>query len=135
MTPVQIEHVQSTWAMIKPISDKAAALFYGRLFELEPKYKSLFSGDITEQGTKLMQMLGAFDEFERAMVRERTRAGIQAARAAGKKIGGSQPKLSPEQQATALELVEAGRSQAEVARLFGVHRSTISRLVRVSRAA
>ena len=59
MTPVQIEHVQSTWAMIKPISDKAGALFYGRLFALEPKYKSLFSGDITEQGTKLMQMLGA----------------------------------------------------------------------------
>ncbi len=59
MTPEQIEHVQKTWAMVKPISDKAAELFYGRLFELEPKYKSLFSEDMTEQGTKLMQMLGA----------------------------------------------------------------------------
>ena len=59
MTPEQIEHVQKTWAMVKPISDKAAELFYGRVFELEPKYKSLFSEDMTEQGTKLMQMLGA----------------------------------------------------------------------------
>ena len=59
MTPEQIEHVQKTWTMVKPISDKAAALFYGRLFELEPKYRSMFSDDMTEQGTKLMQMLGA----------------------------------------------------------------------------
>src|SRR4051812_34483629 len=47
-------------------------------------------------GRMLMQMLGSFAEFERAMVRERTRAGLKAAAARGRK-GGRQPKLTPEQ--------------------------------------
>ena len=44
-------------------------------------------------GRMLMQMLGSFAEFERAMVRERTRAGLNAAAARGRK-GGRQPKLT-----------------------------------------
>src|SRR4051794_37268043 len=47
-------------------------------------------------GRMLMQMLGSFAEFERAMVRERTRAGLKAATARGR-TGGRQPKLTPEQ--------------------------------------
>jgi DNA invertase Pin-like site-specific DNA recombinase len=43
----------------------------------------------------LTQMLGSFAEFERAMVRERTRAGLKTAAARGRK-GGRQPKLTPE---------------------------------------
>ena len=57
MTPHQIELVQSSWEKVKPISDQAAALFYGRLFELDPSLKSLLKGDMTEQGKKLMQTL------------------------------------------------------------------------------
>ena len=41
----------------------------------------------------MMQMVGAFAEFERAMLRERTRAGLVAAREEGR-IGGRRPKLS-----------------------------------------
>ena len=59
MTPEQKQVVQSTWKMVVPISDKAAELFYGRLFQLDPSLKPLFKTDITEQGKKLMQMLGA----------------------------------------------------------------------------
>ena len=57
MTPEKIELVQSSWAKIKPISEKAAELFYGRLFELDPSLKPLFKGDIKEQGRKLMATL------------------------------------------------------------------------------
>lgn len=57
MTPRQVDLVQTTWAKVEPISDQAAALFYGRLFELDPELKPLFKSDIKEQGKKLMQMI------------------------------------------------------------------------------
>ena len=58
MTPEQIELVKSTWSTVETISDTAAELFYGRLFELDPSLKELFKGDMAEQGKKLMQMIG-----------------------------------------------------------------------------
>lgn len=57
MTPHQIELVQMSWNKVKPISDQAAELFYGKLFELDPSLKSLFKGDMKEQGKKLMATL------------------------------------------------------------------------------
>ena len=57
MTPEQIELVQSSWAKVKTISEKAAELFYGKLFELNPDYKALFPSDMVEQGRKLMAMI------------------------------------------------------------------------------
>lgn len=57
MTPKQIELVQTTWEKCVPIADQAAALFYGKLFELDPKLKPLFTSDIKEQGKKLMTMI------------------------------------------------------------------------------
>jgi nitric oxide dioxygenase len=49
--------VQTTFAEVKPISDQAADLFYGRLFEIAPSVKPLFKGDMREQGRKLMGTL------------------------------------------------------------------------------
>jgi nitric oxide dioxygenase len=43
--------------LVAPTS-QAAALFYGRLFEIAPAVKSLLRGDMTEQGCKLMATLG-----------------------------------------------------------------------------
>lgn len=57
MTPTQVQLVQTTWEKVVPISDTAAALFYGKLFELDPSLKPLFTSDIKEQGKKLMQMI------------------------------------------------------------------------------
>ena len=57
MTPNQIELVQQSCIKVVPISDKAAALFYGRLFEIAPDVMLLFHGDMTEQGRKLMTTL------------------------------------------------------------------------------
>lgn len=68
MTPEQTVLVKSSWEKVLPISDKAAELFYGRLFELDPDLKSLFKGDMEEQGRKLMRMIStavaALDRLE-----------------------------------------------------------------------
>lgn len=57
MTPEKIKLVQGSWAKVKPISEKAAELFYGKLFELNPAYRELFPEDMVEQGRKLMAMI------------------------------------------------------------------------------
>ena len=54
-----IRDVQSSWKMVEGIAPQAAALFYSNLFEADPSLKSLFKGDMAEQGKKLMQMIGA----------------------------------------------------------------------------
>jgi len=58
MTPGQIELVQASWREVMPIADAAAQIFYTRLFTLDPSLKSLFRGDMKEQGRKLMTMIG-----------------------------------------------------------------------------
>ena len=80
-------------------------------------------------GRMMMQMLGAFAEFERAMLRERTKAGLESARRQGR-IGGRRPKLRPQQQAEIIKMVSRGRrTAADAARLFNVHPATVSRLL------
>lgn len=57
MTPQQKTLVQTSFAKVAPIADEAAALFYQRLFDMDPSLRPLFKGDMTEQGRKLMAML------------------------------------------------------------------------------
>ena len=57
MTPEQVTLVQTSWEKVVPIADKAAELFYGKLFETDPALKPLFKGDMAEQGKKLMTMI------------------------------------------------------------------------------
>lgn len=57
MTPENIALVRSSWQQVLPIKDTAAQLFYGQLFELDPSLRSLFKGDMIEQGRKLMAMI------------------------------------------------------------------------------
>src|SRR5258706_7153093 len=49
--------VKTTFRKIVPISEKTVKSFYDRLFELDPAARSLFRGDIRDQGRKFMQML------------------------------------------------------------------------------
>jgi hemoglobin-like flavoprotein len=58
MTPDQVALVQDSFAKVAPIADQAAAMFYGRLFEIAPEVKPLFHGDMAEQRKKLMTTLG-----------------------------------------------------------------------------
>jgi len=57
MTPEQVALVQGSFAKVAPIADKAAQLFYGRLFEIAPSVRPLFPADMTEQSRKLMATL------------------------------------------------------------------------------
>ena len=57
-TEREIELVRETWAAASKDPAAASALFYGKLFEVAPGVKPLFTGDMKEQGLKLMQMIG-----------------------------------------------------------------------------
>jgi nitric oxide dioxygenase len=58
MTPEQVHLVKSSFAKVAAIKDQAAALFYRRLFELDPGLRPLFRGDMAAQGARLMAALG-----------------------------------------------------------------------------
>ncbi|MDA0753011.1 MAG: globin family protein [Verrucomicrobia bacterium] len=57
LTNEEVQMVQSSWGKCVPIANKAAELFYGKLFELDPSLQQLFKGDMKEQGKKLMTMI------------------------------------------------------------------------------
>ena len=83
----------------------------------------------TPAGRMMMQMVGSFAEFERAMIRERTSAGLAAARAEGR-VGGRRKKLDEAKRREIAESVTAGRkTSAEMARLYNVSQPTVSRIV------
>jgi len=82
----------------------------------------------TATGKAMMRMVGVFAEFERDLIRERTRAGLEQARKEGR-VGGRPPRLNEKQRREAMRMIKAGRkTKAEIARLFDVHPSIISRL-------
>ncbi len=83
-------------------------------------------------GRMMMQIVATFAEFERAMLQERTRAGLEVARRQGR-VGGRSPKLKEHQRQEISQLIHSGQlTPAAVARLFGVHRSTVTRLLQRS---
>jgi len=80
-------------------------------------------------GRMMMQIVGAFAEFERAMLHERTSNGLDAARKEGR-IGGRRRILKENQEKEIVQLVNSGqKTGADAARLFNVHPSTVSRLL------
>ena len=59
-SPIEPRHktlVQGTFTQVEAIADTAAELFYNRLFELDPKIRPMFKGDMKDQGRKLMSTL------------------------------------------------------------------------------
>lgn len=83
----------------------------------------------TPAGRMMMQMVGSFAEFERAMIRERTNAGLAAARQEGR-IGGRRPKLNKDQRQDIIDnIISDRRSGAQMARLYNVSEATVSRIV------
>ncbi|ESR26812.1 globin family protein [Lutibaculum baratangense] len=57
MTPGDIELVKTSFQAIVPMKEAAAALFYKRLFEIDPALRDLFPADMAGQGLKLMTAL------------------------------------------------------------------------------
>ena len=62
MTPTEIALVQSSFRKIVPIAEQAAALFYARLFELDPELRTWFRGDMREEGRNLIVMMAGLDK-------------------------------------------------------------------------
>ena len=90
----------------------------------------------TPTGRLVFHILGAIDEFQRELIVEGTREGLESARARGR-VGGRKRKLSPSQVATARRMYEAkgpdGKRQhtvQEIAEAFGVSRPTIYEALR-----
>ncbi len=82
-----------------------------------------------------MQMVGSFAEFERAMIRERTSAWLAVARAEGR-MGGRRMKLNVAKRHEIAESIISGRkSGAEMARLYSVSQTTVSRILAAHRSA
>lgn len=88
------------------------------------KENLVFSGDNNPMHKLMFQMMGAFAEFERSMIRERQREGIAAARKLGKRIG-AKPKLSPEQISEITRRVAAGEQKKVLAQEFCISRQTL----------
>lgn len=81
----------------------------------------------TPAGSMLLQIIGAFAEFERNMIRERTRAGLAAARARGTKLGRARA-LTPAEEAAVVRQVRNGiATKSSLARQYGCHVSSIKR--------
>ena len=88
----------------------------------------------TSAGRMMMHIIGSFAEFERAMLKERTKSGLDAARKEGR-IGGRRPKLSELQRKEILSLVSSGqKTAAEAARLFAISPATVSRMISSTRS-
>lgn len=83
-----------------------------------------FTGDDSPMSTLLLSMLGAVAEFERSMIRERQREGIELAKAKGV-YKGRKPALTDEQTVEVLERLAGGEHPADLAREFGVSRATV----------
>lgn len=78
--------------------------------------------------TLMLQMLGAFAEFERTLIRERQREGIQAAKAQGKKLG-APTKLSVDQSTELRTRALSGEDKSKLAREFGISRPTLYKVL------
>jgi DNA invertase Pin-like site-specific DNA recombinase len=92
-------------------------------------FRSLTEGmDTTTSGGKLIfSIFGALAEFERSLIRERTVAGLAAARARGR-VGGRPPVMTPEKVTVARQLYDARELKVEeIAQTLGVSRKTIYR--------
>lgn len=93
------------------------------------EFKSLQDNiDTSSSGGRLIfHIFASLAEFERDLIRERTHAGLEAARARGR-VGGRPPALSPDGVATARRLYESRTvTVAEIGRMLGVSRSTVYR--------
>src|SRR5260221_12311458 len=93
--------------------------------------------DTTTPGGKLIfHMMGALAEFERDLIRERTNAGLEAARARGRKGGRPTVMRTPAKVALALRLVEDSKhSIDDICSTLGISRSTLYRYVREAKKA
>jgi len=103
----------------------------GELESLDVAFVSLDDGIDTQTaaGRLFMQIRGAFAEYEAGLIRERTLAGLEAARRRGKKLG-RPPVMDATQVARARRMKAAGRSVRYIADVLEISRATVHRAVK-----
>ena len=115
--------------------DRSLKDLIARITELNDRtigFKGLTENiDTTTSGGKLIfHIFGALAEFERDIIKERTNAGLEAARARGKR-GGRPKALSPERIKLARRLyADTSTSVAEICKMLGISRHTLQRYVK-----
>lgn len=98
----------------------------GATVEFVREGQTYSAGQGDSMGRLLLQLLGAFAEFERALIKERQAEGIRLAKAAGR-YAGRRPSLTAEQIEAARKQVEQGVPKTRIAAALGVDRSTLYR--------
>ncbi|MDT2172824.1 recombinase family protein, partial [Paenibacillus larvae] len=88
-----------------------------------------FTGEDSPMATLMLSIMGAFAEFERALIRERQREGILLAKQRGA-YRGRKRALSRETIAEIRRKVQAGETKAALAREYGISRETLYRYLR-----
>lgn len=88
-----------------------------------------FTGDDSPMATLLLSMIGAFAEFERALIRERQREGIALAKARGA-YRGRPRRLSPDQIDELRQRALSGESRTQLAQEYGISRETLYQYLR-----
>ena len=88
-----------------------------------------FTGEDSPLANLMLSVMGAFAEFERALIRERQHEGIALAKQRGA-YRGRKKSLSPEQAAQLRQRVQAGERKAPLAREFGISRETLYQYLR-----
>jgi DNA invertase Pin-like site-specific DNA recombinase len=99
------------------------------------KERQTFTGKADPMATLMLSLMGAFAEFERAIIKERQREGIAIAKAAGKFKKERAKKLTPADVGAIREQAAAGVPKAEIARTYGISRETLYQYLRSTAAA
>jgi len=103
--------------LVESITRKGVSLIFH-------KESLTFTGDDSPLQKLMLQMMGAFAEFERSLIRERQREGIRAAKIAGKQIG-AKPKLSKSQVREIKSRIKKGERKTSLAQEYGISRQTL----------
>ena len=107
-------------SLIQQLNDKGVSVEFR-------KESLTFSGGADAMQTLMLQMMGAFAQFERSMIRERQREGVAAAKAAGKKMG-RPSNLEPDDLKRLKAKKLAGVSVRELQDEFNLSRASVYRL-------
>jgi len=84
----------------------------------------VFTGEDSPMANLMLSVMGAFAEFERALIRERQREGIELAKQRGA-YRGRKKSLSPEKTAELIRRIEAGEKKHLLAKAYGISRETL----------
>lgn len=114
-----LEDLQS---IVKLLTNKGISIFFVK------ENLSFQSGEHNPMQTLMFQMLGAFAQFERSLIRERQREGIALAKKEGRQLGRAKA-LSPEQEAEVRVRAAQGASKQALAKEYGISRQTLYRII------